>query len=120
MAVIVVLAAAVLIVLFGGVLVVTMQIHREEHRYRQERRAWEERRQWNRSVHREEIPIPLTRPAPGGWASFARSVCGVYISCMGEEAAWELMPEEAQEFLPEGVLPWYERTVRPRPRPRPS
>src|SRR5205807_1051775 len=84
---IVVVAVIVLAALFMFVFVVTMQIHREERRYREERRAWEERRQWNRSLRREEIPIPLTRPAADRWAQFARSACGVYINGIGGEPA---------------------------------
>jgi hypothetical protein len=98
----VVAAVVVLAVLLVVVLVVTMQIHREERLYRQERRAWEERRQWNRALHREEIPIPLTRPARGPAARFARAVCGVYINGMYDEPARNLPSEE--------VLPWYERS----------
>jgi type II secretory pathway pseudopilin PulG len=113
MAVIVVLAAAVLIVLFGGVFVVTMQIHREERRFREGRRAWEERRQWNRSLHREEIPIPLTLPARGGWEQFARSVCGVYISGIGGEPAAQPQPQPQPRPLPEQIPAWYERTSGP-------
>ena len=106
MVVIVVVAVFAVAALLVVVLVVTMQIHREERLYRQERRAWEERRQWNRSVNRERIPIPLTRPARSGWEQFARSVCGVYINGMGGEPAQDLPPEEP--------LRWYERSAGPR------
>src|SRR5450759_1751721 len=83
MAVTVVLAAAMLAALFMLVFVVTMQIHREERLYREERRAWEERRHRAGAHHRAELLIPLTRPARGRWAQFARSACGVYIYGMG-------------------------------------
>jgi len=86
----VVVAVVVLAVLLVIVLVVTVQIHREEHLYRQEQRLG-----WKRD-------IPLTRPARGPAARFARAVCGVYIHGMYDEFGRDLPPEE--------VLPWYERS----------
>jgi hypothetical protein len=105
MAVTVVLAVAMLAALFMLVGVVTVQIHREERLYREERRAWEERRHRAGAHHRAELLIPLTRPARGRWAQFARSACGVYIYGMGEQPAPQPEPGEA--------LPWYARSSRP-------
>jgi hypothetical protein len=86
----VVAAVVVLAALLVVVLVVTMQIHREERLYRQEQRLG-----WQRD-------IPLTRPARGPAARFARAVCGVYINGMYDEPARNLPSDE--------VLPWYERS----------
>jgi hypothetical protein len=89
-ATVVVVAVVVLAVLLVVVLVVTLQIHREERLYRQEQRLG-----WKRD-------IPLTRPARGPAARFARAVCGVYIHGMYDEFGRDLPPEE--------VVPWYERS----------
>jgi hypothetical protein len=107
-------AVIVLAALFMFVFVVTMQIHREERRYRQERRAWEERRQWNRSLHREQIPIPLTRPAADRWARFGRSACGVYINGIGGVPAPRPEPTQVPQPEPADALPWYARTIQSR------
>jgi hypothetical protein len=93
MAVTVVVAVVVLAALFVVILVVTMQIHREERAYLRERRYLTVR------------DIPLTRPAHSRSAQFARSVCGVYIKGLCEERAPQLPGDEA--------LAWYERTRGP-------
>jgi hypothetical protein len=99
-ATVVVVAVAVLAVLLVVVLVVTRQIHREERRYRQEQRLG-----WDRD-------IPLTRPAPGPAARFARAVCGIYIYGIYDEPVrtYGIYDEPVRELPPEVVLPWYERS----------
>jgi hypothetical protein len=83
MVAIVLLTAAMLIALFAGIAMVTWAIHREEH-------FW-----------------TLTRVAPGGCARLARSVCGVYMSGMGQEHALDLrLEDEAARYQYSGGPSW--------------